>query len=64
MRSATGECCDIIDLSDEPWPLLARSCGEPIQAFGEWTTRGFRPLSMLGTNATEPFSTSILTRAA
>jgi hypothetical protein len=64
MRSATGECCDIIDLSDEPWPLLARSCGEPIQAFGEWTTRGFRPLSVLGTTATEPFSTSVVTRAA
>ncbi|MFL6044112.1 MAG: SWIM zinc finger family protein [Propionibacteriaceae bacterium] len=64
MRSATGECCDIIDLSDEPWPLLARSCGEPIPVFGEWTPRGFRPLSVLGRNATEPFSTSLVTRAA
>jgi hypothetical protein len=64
LRSTSGECCDIVDLTDEPWPLLARSCGEPIQVFGEWSPRGFRPLSMLGVDATQPFSTSILTRAA
>jgi hypothetical protein len=64
MRSASGQCCDLIDLVEEPWPLLARSCGEPIQVFGEWTARGFRPLSLLGTEATEPFSTSVVTRAA
>jgi hypothetical protein len=64
MRSASGECCDIVDLMDEPWPLLARSCGEPIQVFGEWSPRGFRPLSVLGMDATEPFSTSVLIRAA
>jgi SWIM zinc finger len=64
MRSASGQCCDLIDLVEEPWPLLARSCGEPIQVFGEWTPRGFRPLSVLGTDATEPFSTSVVTRAA
>jgi len=64
MRSASGECCDIVDLMDEPWPLLARSCGEPIPVFGEWSPSGFRPLSVLGVDATEPFSTSVLTRAA
>jgi hypothetical protein len=64
MRSTTCECCDIVDLPDEPWPLLARSCGEPIQVFGEWIPRGFRPLSLLGRDATEPFSTSVMARAA
>jgi hypothetical protein len=64
LRGASGECCDMIDLPEQPWPLLARSCGEEIQIFGEWTPRGFRPLSVLGTDATEPFSTSVVSRAA
>lgn len=64
LRATSGECCDMIELPEEPWPLLARSCGEPIQVFGEWTPRGFRPLSVLGTDATEPFSTSVVSRAA
>jgi len=64
MRATSGECCEMIELSEEPWALLARSCGEPIQVFGEWTPRGFRPLSVLGSDATEPFSTSVVSRAA
>jgi hypothetical protein len=64
LRADNGECCDIIDLPEEPWPLLARSAGEPIEVFGEWTTRGLRPLSLLGTDATEPFSTAVVARAA
>jgi hypothetical protein len=64
LRAGNGECCDIIDLPDEPWPLLARSAGEPIEIFGEWTTRGFRPLSLLGSEPTEPFSTAVVPRAA
>jgi hypothetical protein len=54
----------IIDLPDEPWPMLARSGGEPIQIFGEWTPAGFRPLSMLGMDAIEPFSATVVARAA
>jgi SWIM zinc finger len=64
LRDSSGECCDVIDLTDEPWPLLARSGGEPIAVFGEWTARGFRPVSLLGTDATEPFSTAVVARAA
>jgi hypothetical protein len=64
LRAGDGACCDIIDLPEEPWPLLARSAGEPIEIFGEWTTRGFRPLSLLGAAATEPFSTAVVARAA
>ena len=64
MRAASGDCCEIIDLPEEPWPLLARSGGEPIEVFGEWTPRGFRPLSLLGRDATEPFSAAVVARAA
>jgi hypothetical protein len=64
LRDISGECCEVIDLTDEPWPLLARSGGEPIAVFGEWTARGFRPVSLLGTDATEPFSTAVVARAA
>ncbi len=64
LRADNGSCCDIVDLPEEPWPLLARSAGEPIEVFGEWTVRGFRPLSLLGTDATEPFSTAVVARAA
>jgi SWIM zinc finger len=64
MRATSGEYCTIIDLPDEPWPLLARSGGDPIEVFGEWTPRGFRPLSLPGTEATEPFSTAVVARAA
>jgi hypothetical protein len=64
MRAVGGESCEIIDLPEEPWPLLARSGGEPIEVFGEWTIRGFRPLSLLGSDAIEPFSTAVVARAA
>jgi hypothetical protein len=64
LRAENGDCCDIIDLPDEPWPLLARSAGEPIEVFGEWTPRGFRPHSLLGSEATEPFSTAVAPRGA
>jgi len=64
LRDSSGECCEVIDLTDEPWPLLARSGGEPIEVFGEWTARGFRPVSLLGTDATEPFSTAVVAQAA
>jgi hypothetical protein len=64
LRDEGGECCEVIDLADEPWPLLARSGGEPIEVFGEWTARGFRPVSLLGTDAAEPFSTAVVAQAA
>jgi hypothetical protein len=47
LREDTGHCVDLVDLDAEPWPLLARSMGEPITLFGEWGPRGFRPLSVL-----------------
>ena len=64
MRAAGGECCAIIDLPEEPWPLLARSGGEPIEVFGEWSHRGLRPVSLTGGDATEPFTTAVVVQAA
>jgi SWIM zinc finger len=64
LRAEDGECCEIVDLPEEPWPVLARSGGQPIEIFGEWTARGFRPLSLLGTDESEPFSTAVVARAA
>jgi hypothetical protein len=64
LRAASGECCDVIDLPDEPWPVLARSCGDPIEVFGEWSLRGFRPLSLVGTDASQPFSSAVVAQAA
>jgi hypothetical protein len=45
--------------SGELWPLLARSCGEPILVFGEWENGGFRPLSVLADGHGSPFSTAV-----
>ena len=64
LRAASGECCDVLDLSDEPWPMLARSCGDPIEVFGEWGFRGFRPLSLAGTDASQPISSAVVAQAA
>jgi hypothetical protein len=47
LREDTGRCVELVDLDGEPWPLLARSLGEPITLFGEWGPRGFHPLSVL-----------------
>ena len=59
-----GEWCEIIDLPDEPWPSLRVPEVSHRSVFGEWTHRGFRPLSVLGADATEPFSTAVVARAA
>jgi hypothetical protein len=47
LREDTGRCVGLIDLDAEPWPLLARSLGEPVTLFGEWSPWGFSPLSLL-----------------
>ena len=48
----------------EPWPLLARSGGEPLRVFGEWNGQEFRPLGVLADDGGLPFSTSVAGRAA
>lgn len=47
LRDPEGACVDAAGLAGDPWLLLARSGGEPIDIFGEWAATGFRPLSLL-----------------
>lgn len=47
LRDSSGRCADVRGLGGDPWLLLARSGGEPIDVFGEWSGAGFRPLSVL-----------------
>ena len=37
----------VVGLGGEPWPLLARTASGPAPVFGEWTTDGFQPISIL-----------------
>jgi hypothetical protein len=46
-RDEAGACADLLGLTGDPWVLLARSGGEPVAVFGEWSVAGFRPLSLL-----------------
>lgn len=46
-RDEAGGCADLLGLTGDPWVLLARSGGEPVAVFGEWSGAGFRPLSLL-----------------
>lgn len=40
------------------WALLAASCGEPIQLFGEWSDAGLLPLGMSGPDGCESVATA------
>jgi hypothetical protein len=64
LREATGEYREVVDLADEPWPLLARSLGEPTPIFGEWGSSGFRPLSLLPDGRGASFSPAVALQAA
>jgi hypothetical protein len=64
LRDSSGSACRLLERYGEPWPLLARSGGEPLRIFGEWNGQEFRPLSVLADHHGLPFSTSVLGRAA
>ena len=55
-----GHGVALIGLDGEPWPLVARSGGEPVTVFGEWSDRGFRPLSLLPDEQGNRFSTVVV----
>jgi hypothetical protein len=64
LREADGAFREVSELPGEPWPLLARSMGEPTPIFGEWTPTGFRPISLLPDDQDRSFSTDIGGQAA
>jgi hypothetical protein len=44
----------------QAWPLLARSMGDPVRVFGEWSGAGFWPLGVLPHPLSPRFSTEVL----
>jgi len=64
LRDADGATCPTTGLDGDPWLLLACSAGEPVAVFGEWSPRGFRPLSVLPGDHGIEFSSSLLGQAA
>ncbi len=64
LRDATGSAVELTGLPGDPWLLLACSGGGPITVFGEWSPRGFRPLSVLPDDQGIGFSTAMLGQAA
>lgn len=49
-----GTAIPLVGLSDDPWPLLALSTGDPVGVFGEWGRTGLRPLRIVVTDAEIP----------
>jgi hypothetical protein len=64
LRDESGRFCALLGSAGEPWPLLARSTGDPVEVFGEWGSTGFRPLSLPADDHGRPFSTSVFADAA
>lgn len=64
LRDQHGLGCDVLGLSGDPWLLLACSAGDPIGLFGEWSGRGFRPMSVLPDDRGLDFCSTLVGRAA
>jgi hypothetical protein len=60
LRDREGRCRAVVG-GGELWPLLGRSCGEPVDVFGEWEDMGFRPLSVLPDGHGNPFRMDVST---
>ena len=64
LREEGGGYRELIELAGEPWPLFARSLGQPTPVFGEWTPSGLRPLSLLPDGQGSSFSSVVTAQAA
>ncbi len=64
LREDSGACQDVVELTGEPWPVFARSLGEPVPVFGEWGPAGFRPISLLPGGHSSSFSAVVAAQAA
>jgi hypothetical protein len=64
LREDSGAFREMVELAGEPWPLFARSLGEPTPVFGEWGPAGLRPLSLLPDASGSSFSAVVTAQAA
>jgi hypothetical protein len=64
LREGSGAYRELVELTGEPWPLFARTLGEPTAVFGEWSPAGFRPLSLLPEAGGASFSAVVTAQAA
>ncbi len=60
LRDADGASVEVLGLAGDPWVLLARSGGQPVEIFGEWSSAGFRPLSLLPDSSGGSFCLSLV----
>lgn len=61
LRDANGDAVTMLS-SGEPWPLFAQSLGEAVRVFGEWSSRGFSPLSVVPAGLTDSFTPEVVSR--
>ncbi len=59
LRDEAGDDCPLLELTGQPWPLLAQSGGDPLTVFGEWSSAGLWPLSVLPDEQGRSFSVDI-----
>lgn len=59
LRDEAGDVCPLLELSGQPWPLVAQSAGDPLTVFGEWGPAGLMPLSVLPDEHGRRFDTRI-----
>ena len=64
LRDPAGKAVDLVGLQDDPWLLVACAVTEDVAVFGEWSSRGFRALSLLPGAHGAGFCTSLTGRAA
>ena len=63
LRAASGECCTIVDLPEEPWPCSLVPAVSRSRSSESGLPR-FPAAEPARTDATEPFSTAVVARAA
>ena len=64
LRDPAGTSVDLVGLSDDPWLLVACAGTDGADVFGEYSSRGFRPLSLLPDAHGSGFFSSMTGRAA
>ncbi len=61
LRDTRGEAVALTG-PGEPWPLFAQSLGDPVNVFGEWSSAGFSPLSVVPADLAGALSAEVVSR--